>query len=166
MAFRKIVLPGWSIILFLLLLPVGPISVTNAADEIVTYAYDQLDRLVRVEYTGRGSIVYQYDEAGDIIKLSILTANSADTDADKDGIADDWEIACFNNLTAASAITDADDDGYSDLWEYLNGKDGIMDSAGNPFDPRVANASGSRGYGVGLKSKQFWLLVLPAILGK
>ncbi len=143
----------------------GMINLTRAAEETVTYAYDQLDRLVRVEYVGKGSIIYRYDQAGDIIRLSILITGSTIIDTDQDGIADDWEMAYFNNLTSASALSDADDDKYSDLWEYLNGKNGILDSSVNPFDPMVPNRSGSPGYRVGLQSGRFWLLVLPAILG-
>ncbi len=152
----------------ILVLPVcifGMINLTRAAEETVTYAYDQLNRLVRVEYVGRGSIVYRYDNAGDITKLSILSTGSTVVDTDQDGIADDWEMAYFNNLTSASALTDTDGDKYSDLWEYLNGKNGILDSSGNPFDPLVSNRPGGSGYRVGLQSGQFWLLVLPAILG-
>ncbi len=143
----------------------GMINLTRAAEETVTYAYDQLDRLVRVEYVGKGSIIYRYDQAGDIIRLSILITGSTIIDTDQDGIADDWEMAYFNNLTSASALSDADGDKYSDLWEYLNGKNGILDSSVNPFDPMVPNRSGSPGYRVGLQSGRFWLLVLPAILG-
>ncbi len=143
----------------------GMINLTRAAEETVTYAYDQLDRLVRVEYVGKGSIIYRYDQAGDIIRLSILITGSTIIDTDQDGIADDWEMAYFNNLTSASALSDADGDKYSDLWEYLNGKNGILDSSVNPFDPMVPNRPGSPGYRVGLQSGRFWLLVLPAILG-
>ena len=44
-------------------------------------------------------------------------------DSDADGISDTWEQEHFGNLTAASATSDADGDGLSDLDESLYGTD-------------------------------------------
>ncbi len=133
-----------------------------AADESVNYTYDALDRLVGVEYVGRGSISYTYDQAGDIINLTILVVNSTFIDTDQDGIEDDWEMTFWGDLTTASAMTDFDDDGYSDLWEYLNWKEYVFDEDGVVYSPLFINASGGRGYGSG---GAFWIMMLPAILG-
>lgn len=132
-----------------------------AADESINYTYDALDRLIGVEYVGKGSISYTYDKAGDVINLTILVANSTFIDTDQDGIADDWEMTFWNNLTTASAITDFDGDGYSDLWEYLNWKEQVFDRDGLVYSPIFANAPGGNGYNSGA----FWLMILPAILG-
>lgn len=125
------------------------------ASETVTYGYDDLDRLVSVTYAGAGSINYVYDQAGDIINITITSTNSAATDTDSDGIADDWERMFFNNLTSASPTTDADEDRYSDLWEYLNWRDGLLDRNGKTFSPNISNASRARGYGEGLEPRAF-----------
>lgn len=136
------------------------------ASETVTYSYDALDRLVSVTYAGAGSINYVYDQAGDIVNITITSTSSAVTDSDSDGIADDWERMFFNDLTTASPTTDADGDRYSDLWEYLNWKDALFDSYGNIFDPATTNSSHARGYGVGLAPREFisapWI---PLLLG-
>ena len=49
----------------------GSINVACAAEETVNYTYDQLDRLVGVEYVNRGAIQYSYDKAGDVTNLTI-----------------------------------------------------------------------------------------------
>lgn len=117
-----------------------------AVDETVNYTYDALDRLIGVEYVGKGSVSYTYDGAGDIIHLTILVNNSTVVDIDHDGIADDWEMFFFNNLTTASATTDGDHDGYTDLWEYLNWEEYLLDSNGFEYSPVVANSANGRGY--------------------
>jgi hypothetical protein len=134
------------------------------AQETIKYGYDELDRLAGVEYVGAGSIHYRYDQAGDIVNITILVANGLVVDNDTDGIADDWEILYFDNLASASAITDFDNDGYSDLWEYINWKNGILDSDGKIFSPLVPNSPSGPGYKVDLGSSDFWLLFMPAIL--
>ncbi len=130
-----------------------------AADESVNYTYDALDRLIGVEYVGKGSISYTYDEAGDIINLTILVNNSTVIDTDHDGIADDWEMFFFDDLTTASATTDSDQDGYPDLWEYLNWKEGILDNNGIIYTPIAANASNGRGYKKSVLSAIYLLLL-------
>ena len=47
----------------------------------------------------------------------------SDTDADHDGMPDDWEIAHFGNITISDGTGDFDGDGFTDLQEYLNGTD-------------------------------------------
>lgn len=133
----------------------------NAADERVHYTYDDLDRLIGVEYVGKGSVSYTYDQAGDIVNLTILIVNSTFIDTDQDGIADDWEMTFWNNLTTASAITDFDSDGYSDLWEYLNWKEQVFDSNGVVYSPLFVNTPGGMGYDSGSGTI---LLMIPAIL--
>jgi YD repeat-containing protein len=125
------------------------------AAETVNYGYDDLDRLVSVEYVGAGSIHYVYDQAGDIINITIIRTNPAVVDSDSDGIADNWEMMFFDDLSIASPTSDSDGDRYSDLWEYLNWKDGLLDRRGNTFDPNTSNASDARGYGVGLERGEF-----------
>jgi YD repeat-containing protein len=134
------------------------------AQETIKYGYDELDRLVSVEYVGAGSIHYRYDQAGDIINLTILVTNGTVIDSDNDGIADDWEILYFDKLASASATTDFDNDGYSDLWEYINWKNGILDSDGKIFSPLIHNSPGGPGYNGDLGSSDFWLLIMPALL--
>lgn len=135
-------------------------SIVWAADETVNYTYDTVDRLIGVEYVGKGSISYSYDKAGDITNLTVLVVNSTFIDADQDGLADDWEMTFWGNLTTASGTTDSDGDGYSDLWEYLNWKQTVFDKAGIVFNPIIPNTPGSPGY-----RGSFMLMVLPAILG-
>lgn len=137
-------------------------STVFAADETINYTYDALDRLIGVEYVGKGSVSYTYDKAGDITNLTILVVNSTFVDTDHDGIADDWEMTFWEDLTTASGTTDFDGDGYSDLWEYLNWKQFVFDTDGVVFSPILANSSGSPGYE---GSTSFMLMVLPAILG-
>ncbi len=68
------------------------------------------------------------------------------TDADADGIDDDWERRYFSNLITADAGSDFDEDGYSDRQEYLNSLAGQKDPQGAEYDPKVRNAPGGTGY--------------------
>jgi hypothetical protein len=55
-----------------------------------------------------------------------LQAGTAYVDADRDGMADVWELTHFATLARGSACDssgDFDGDGYTDLEEYLNGTD-------------------------------------------
>ncbi len=148
---------GISVLLLLLMN-----SLSHAENEAVNYTYDALDRLIGVEYVGKGSISYSYDKAGDITNLTILVVNNASIDIDQDGIADDWEMLFFQDLTTVSATTDFDGDGYSDLWEYLNWKDMVFDSKGGVYSPIIINAPGGRGHNSTHGS--ILLMLLPAIL--
>ncbi len=86
-----------------------------------------------------------------IYTTGAITANctvttSFITDADADGIDDDWERRYFSNLTTVNAGSDFDEDGYSDRQEYLNSLAGQKDPQGAEYDPKVRNAPGGTGY--------------------
>ena len=123
--------------------------------DTVSYQYDDLYRLTRVERSDGTVIAYQYDEAGNRSRKVVTI--SAILDTDNDGIDDNWEIAHFGNLTTATATSDFDKDGYSDKQEYLNSKNGEDDPNGNPYDPKVVNEPGGTGY------SQFSVLVSNSI---
>lgn len=53
----------------------------------------------------------------------LVTNSVRTTDADGDGIADEWEMQHFGNLTTTTPSSDADGDGSSDLQEYLAATD-------------------------------------------
>lgn len=148
-------------VLFLFLIS----STVSIAADTVRYSYDVLDRLTDVEYVGKGAIHFLYDKAGSIVNLTILVTGSTIVDTDEDGIADEWEMYYFKTLTAASAISDGDHDGYADIWEYINWNQGLVDGSNTTFDPLVLNAPGSQGYSPHVTSGEFWIKVMPAILG-
>jgi YD repeat-containing protein len=137
---------------------------TPASALTINYEYDSAGRILTVEHVGVGSLNYRYDASGNITNITILVSGSTIIDSDQDGIGDAWERLYFNDLAVLSALNDYDKDGYSDLWEYLNWKDALVDSKGSSFTPTLANAAGARGYLIGVTSKGFWNLVLPAIL--
>lgn len=62
-------------VITLLVFIFGPVNLAWATDENVNYTYDQLDRLIGVEYVNRGSIQYTYDSAGDITNVTISKIN-------------------------------------------------------------------------------------------
>ncbi len=93
----------------------------------------------------------------------MVSTVNPDDDSDHDGMNDAWEIDNFGDLSHDGSA-DSDNDGYSDLWEYLNFSQGIMDPAGNPFDPNEPNAPGGAGHNAGETRKSIWIMMMPAIL--
>lgn len=89
--------------------------------------------------------------------MTVAFVVDTDTDTDKDGIKDEWELYYFDNLTTADATSDFDRDGYRDLKEYLNYMNGNLDPDGNPFNPTEKNAPGGTGYAAPAPA------ILPAI---
>ncbi|MEI6211510.1 MAG: hypothetical protein WCR06_07775 [bacterium] len=78
-----------------------------------------------------GTILSQYDYNGGtnaavLVKVnipasSVTTVSIVRVDTDQEGMADDWERACFGTLATADATTDSDGDGMLDRHEYLAG---------------------------------------------
>ncbi len=87
-------------------------------------------------------------------------------DLDGDGIADTWEIEHFGDLDTANDVSDYDRDGYTDLQEYLNNLAGETDPADGIYDPKVRNVQDGTGYIPYVNGSDFWILMLPAILGE
>ncbi len=106
-----------------------------------TYTYDDLNRLGIVIQSDGKSIIYGYDEAGNIVsKISIENghldddgdglnnatevANGTDpnnSDTDSDSMPDGWEVTYGLNPLSNNANEDADYDGVSNYDEYLAG---------------------------------------------
>jgi len=68
-----------------------------------------------------------------------LSAGTAPTDSDNDGMPDDWEVSLGLNPNVANNNADFDNDGYTDLEEYLN------DLGAWPAPLQAVFASGSSG---------------------
>ena len=97
--YRKIIL-----CIYIGLLFVYPLTATA-----VTYTYDQLNRLTRVDYGEGAYIEYTYDSAGNITSVSVSPAEGQG-DSDEDGLDDDTEEALGTDPNKA----DTDNDGLSD----------------------------------------------------
>jgi len=65
------------------------------------------------------------------LTLDAFPGNGSEVqDSDRDGIGDRWERRIFGNLTAASALTDSDGDGVLDINEFLHGSNPIIWDSG------------------------------------
>lgn len=100
--------------------------------QAVTYNYDSLNRLIKVEYGNGESIQYSYDNAGNILSIA-----SSIQDTDGDGVIDsldvfpndpnEWEDS-DGDLIGNNADLDDDNDGIPDLFEINNGLDPLDNS--------------------------------------
>lgn len=86
----------------------------------------------------------------------------SNTDADQDGLPDEWEVFYFGDTPTANDKSDWDRDGYTDLQEYLNQANNETDPAGGVYDPKLMNAPGGSGYVSA--DDGFWIIMMPAIL--
>ncbi len=78
-------------------------------------------RLIKEIQTGEGGLVNTAEQVGGWPKLAQATAP---TDADRDGMPDDWERSHgLDPKRPADAVKDKDGDGYTNIEEWLNGTD-------------------------------------------
>jgi len=81
----------------------------------VSYAYDNLNRLIEANYnSGQQIITYTYDAAGNMLTR---TVGASFIDTDTDGLDDAWETTHFGDLTRDGS-GDFDLDGFTDLEEF------------------------------------------------
>jgi len=80
---------------------------------------DDVDtRIINDVINGTGRIIDDEDEVGGWPEL---VSTTPPTDADDDGMPDDWEFAyCLNPYDSSDASTDRDGDGYTNIEEYIN----------------------------------------------
>ena len=96
-----------------------------------------------------------------VTRTSYIVITAATTDADNDGLPDNWEVVFFGNTTDATRYSDWDKDGYTDLQEYLNQLNSETDPAGKEYYPKTVNAPGGTGYVD--SDSEFWVLMIPAV---
>jgi len=88
----------------------------------VTYNYDDLNRLVSVQYDEAKMISYSYDETGNLLEIIIITPAVSDLDSNSNNVPDVWEISNSQQLDFPPGH-DSDGDGMSDTDEYPAGTD-------------------------------------------
>jgi len=116
----KYILGNWLIVNLLLLF----LICTQVPAAPVSYTYDDLNRLIRVDYNNSERIVtYSYDAAGNILDKTVTMAASGD--ADNDGIPDAQDN-CLK--TANPGQRDTDGDGYGNRCDADLNNDGIVNS--------------------------------------
>lgn len=103
---------SWLVILLLLE------GLHSSFADSITYAYDEVGRLIGVYYKDGRSLTYVYDPAGNLLRRTAATF----TDADADGMDDGWETGHFE-ANSRDGTADFDSDGSSDLAEFLAGTD-------------------------------------------
>jgi YD repeat-containing protein len=101
--------------------------------QAITYNYDSLSRLTKVDYLNGKSITYSYDSAGNI--LSTVSAGQS-TDSDGDGVIDsedafpndknEWEDSDGDSIGNNTDLDD-DNDTIPDTWEIQYGLNPLDD---------------------------------------
>lgn len=109
------------------------LSNPTSAVTVVTYGYDDLDRLRAVRRDDGPRIDIKYDEVGNIESRDVsnspdtdqdLLADFVDTDDDNDLMPDTWEVRfSLDPLDPTDALNDLDGDGLSNLAEFQGGTD-------------------------------------------
>ena len=121
-------------LLSVLTLPAYGVAKINLS-AVITYSYDDLNRLQTVTRSDGPAIAFNYDDVSNFTTQGVsnsldtdgdLIANFADLDEDGDGMPDAWEIQYgFNPLDPSDAAKDANGNGISNLQEFLNGTNPI-----------------------------------------
>lgn len=102
-----------------------------ATTQNITYTYDNLDRLTSVSYGSESSITYEYDDAGNILKVAMQAGTQDIVDTDNDGIPDKTEDSNNNGSVDVGETdpikSDSDGDGIQDGTELGYTLDDIGD---------------------------------------
>jgi len=116
----------------------------HAVPNIITYAYDDLNRLTGVTRNDGPSLAYTYDETGnitqrasdnpdsdgdgltDIDEINLYGTSITLTDTDGDGLDDGVEV---NTYGTDPTLADTDGDGFSDNAEILANSDPLSASS-------------------------------------
>lgn len=110
-------------------------GVRDVASFAGAFPRDSADHRVVADFLScRGAIIDSPSEVGG---WPTLASGTPYTDADSDGMSDQWEAS--RGITSATA--DADGDGYTNLEEFLNELAGDQDSFGSPIN-KVGTGSG------------------------
>jgi len=88
----------------------------------ITYNYDDLNRVVSVQYGEYKMISYSYDEVGNRVEMIIITPDVSDLDSNSNSVPDVWEISNAQQLSYPAGH-DSDGDGVPDTDEYPAGTD-------------------------------------------
>lgn len=104
------------------------ITPTFAVKTTTTYTYDDLNRLGIVIQSDGKSIIYDYDEAGNIV--SKVSIENGHLDDDGDGLNNATEVA--NGTDPNNGDTDADS--MPDGWEVTYGLDPLSNDANGDAD--------------------------------
>jgi len=88
----------------------------------ITYNYDDLNRVVSVQYGEYKMISYSYDEVGNRVEMIIITPDVSDLDSNSNSVPDVWEISNSQQLSFPAGH-DSDGDGIPDTDEYPAGTD-------------------------------------------
>lgn len=131
--------PRTTRIIALVLLGACGWSAGVTAQTVVTYGYDDLNRLVSVERSDGPLADFGFDEVGNLTRQDIADspdtdgdriADFADLDDDNDGMPDLFEITYgFDTLDPADAMLDSDGDGRNNLTEYQLGSNPLVSDA-------------------------------------
>jgi hypothetical protein len=116
-------------------------------NSVITYSYDDLNRLQAVTRSDGPAIAFNYDDVNNFTTQGVsnsldtdgdLIANFADLDEDGDGMPDAWETQHgFNPLDPSDAALDANSNGISNLQEFLNGTNPLQASIPSTSVPAV-----------------------------
>jgi YD repeat-containing protein len=112
----------------------------------VSYQYDALNRLTRVDYSNGRSIGYNYDPAGNIVETVVTgeldtdgdgIPDSIDTDDDNDGVPDSQDAFPLD----PTEQVDTDGDGIGNHADLDDDQDGVADLTDNcPLVPNPGQA--------------------------
>lgn len=121
--------PKFPILLLSSALALLTCSTSNAG--VTTYGYDELDRLTRTDYDNGSSIIYTYDEIGNML-TSNQYSSLPDGDLNGDGKTTVTDAMLALRIASGTAPATASDLAHGDVAPLVNGKpapDGVITKA-------------------------------------
>lgn len=112
--------PNFAILLLSSALALLTCGTSNAG--VTTYGYDEMDRLTRTDYDNGSSIIYSYDEIGNLLADTRFSSIPNDGDLNGDGRTTVLDVMIALRISTGNVSATASDLAHGDVAPLADGK--------------------------------------------